>query len=393
MISRAASSVDAPRGAPKILQVLPELGAGGVPRGAIDMAEAIVTAGGQALVASAGGRLERELERTGARHIELPLATKRYWSMRKNAGRLAELIRDEGIDLVHARPRAPAWSALWACKSTKTPLVTTWHGTYSEGFVGKRFYNSVMARGERVIAISDFIADLIKTRHKTADEKIVVIHRGVDLDVFDPERTTAARTVALAEKWRAPDDAPIILLPARIAGWKGHLAALEALAELKDRRFLCVMVGDDQGRTGRLEQIQSKIKQLGLDGHVLVAGHCADMPAAYMLADVVLNASIEPEAFGRVMAEAAAMGKPAVAFAHGGAKEIVAPGKTGWLAPPGDAKALAGAIGKAMALTAPERTSLARDAMNRARSQFSKRLMCDKTLDVYEAVIRKARSR
>ncbi|MEM6492253.1 MAG: glycosyltransferase, partial [Pseudomonadota bacterium] len=196
---------------------------------------------------------------------------------------------------------------------------------------------------------------------------------------------------ALADKWRIPDDRPVILLPARVTGWKGHIQLLEALARLKNRKFRCVMVGDDQGRGSRRAKIDKAIADLGLEADVLVAGHCADMPAAYMLADVVVNASIEPEPFGRVMAEAAAMGKPVVAFKHGGAEEIVREGRTGWLTPPGDVAALARAIGMAAALTPPERTSLAREAIAVARAHFSKRVMCDKTLDLYEAVIRAAR--
>ncbi|MEM6491259.1 MAG: glycosyltransferase, partial [Pseudomonadota bacterium] len=208
MIEQPAPPVDAPGRPPRILQVLPELGAGGVPRGAIDVAEAIVRAGGDALIGCAEGPLQREVKRVGARHVALPLATKRPWALRANAGLIADLIRAEKIDLVHARSRAPAWSALKACRATGTPFVTTYHGTYSEGFPGKRLYNSVMARGDRVIAISGFIAKIIAERHKTPSDRVTVIHRGVDLDVFDPEKTTAARTAALADKWRIPDDRP-----------------------------------------------------------------------------------------------------------------------------------------------------------------------------------------
>ncbi len=373
---------------PTVLQVLPALGgSGGVERGAVEIAGAIVQAGGRALVASEGGMLVHDLGRVKAEHIHLPLASKNPVVMYRNIARLMTIIQVEGVDIVHARSRAPAWSAYFACKRTGTPFVTTFHGTYSIGNWLKRGYNAVMTYGRRVIAISDFIGGHIRRHYGVKVEKIRVIHRGVDIDRFDPEKVSAERVIKLASDWRLPDGKRIVMLPGRLTRWKGQLVLIEAVAKL-GRKDLCVLlVGSDQGRIDYRREIESKIIALGLEEIVRIVDQCDDMPAAYKLTDLVVSASTDPEAFGRVIVEAQAMGRPVVAADHGGARETVIEGVTGWLAKPGDADALAEALTIGLDLSEDARNAIAERATEHARTKFSKTQMCDKTLDVYNEVL------
>ena len=235
---------------PVVLQVLPSLGGGGVERGTVEMTAALSEAGWTALVVSSGGPMVHEITRAGGTHIRLPVHTKNPLAMRKNAGRLAEVINQHGVDLVHARSRAPAWSALSATRRTGKPFVTTVHGPYGFGLPFKRLYNSVMTRGDRVIAISEFIRGYILDNYKNIDpDRIRVIHRGVNTEIFDPAKTGAARVIQLATEWRIPDGVPVIMLPGRLSRWKGHQVLFEALTQIKDRPIRCLIVGDDQGRS------------------------------------------------------------------------------------------------------------------------------------------------
>lgn len=374
-------------GPPAVLQVLPRLVAGGVERGTVDIAAALVEAGWRSLVASSGGPMVRALERVGARHFALPLHSKNPLVMRANVGRLFDLIGDHGVDIVHARSRAPAWSAEAAARRAGAHFVTTFHGTYSAASAIKRLYNAVMVRGERTIAISDFIAAHIQATYHVNPEKIRVIHRGVDVGRFDPRRVGGERMVELAKRWRLADDRPMIMLPARLSRWKGQGLLIEALARLGRRDVQCLLVGSEQGSAAYRREIETLIAARGLGEVVRVMEHCQDMPAAYMLSDVVVSASTRPEAFGRVVAEAQAMGRPVVATDHGGARETVIANETGWLVPPADADAMAAALGKTLALDGEERGKLAQRAMAHIRENFTTERMSAKTLAVYAEIL------
>jgi len=377
-----------------VLQVLPSLVTGGVERGAVDIAQAVVAAGGTALVASAGGPMTREIERAGAVHIALSADAKNPLTMWYNVGRLTRLLRQHGVDILHARSRAPAWSARAAARRAGIPFVTTFHGNYGAGNAVKRGYNSIMARGDRVIAISDFIGRQIVTRYGVDADRVRVIPRGVDVALFDPAAVTGRRVIQLSEQWRVPDDASVVMLPGRLTRWKGHLVLIEALARLEDRAGLrCILVGSEQGRTGYVAEIKAEIARRGLDSMVQIAGESRDMPAAFMLADVVVSASTEAEGFGRVIAEAQAMGRPVIATDHGGARETVIPGKTGWLVPPGDASALAQALREALAMDRRAREALAARAIGHIRADYTKEIMCARTLALYQELLAEWRDR
>jgi glycosyltransferase involved in cell wall biosynthesis len=368
-----------------VLQVLPTLETGGVERGTIEVASALVEAGGTALVASSGGRLERDLARVGGRHLRLPVHSKNPFVIRANARRLARIIRAEGVDIIHARSRAPAWAAWLAAQRTGCRFVTTVHGPYSCGGL-KRRYNAVMARGERVVAISSFIAAYLEANYGIIPPRVRIIHRGVDTDIFDPAAVGPPRLVRLAGDWRLPEDRPVVLMPGRLTRWKGQLVLIEALARLGTKDLTCVIVGSDQGRTGYRRELDQAVARLGLGDIVHLVGDCGDMAAAYMLADVVVSASTDPEAFGRVIVEAQAMGRPVIATDHGAARETVRDGETGWLVPPGDPDTLAAALRVALSLDAETRARVAAIAIPHTRETFSTATMCAQTLALYEEV-------
>lgn len=373
-----------------VLQVIPELDAGGAERTTLEVAEAIVQAGGRALVASQGGRLEGELAALGGELIRLPVATKNPFVAWRNADRLAEVIRREAVQIVHARSRAPALSAKAACDRTGAHYVTTYHGTYKAKSGLKRWYNSFMAKGERVIANSEFIRDHICREHPFAADRITVIPRGVDLDRFDTDAIERDRIQGLAASWGVPVDEGVVLLPGRLTGWKGQREAIRAYARLKADGIdlpVLILAGDAQGRTAYVDELEALIREGELGDRVRMVGHCSDMPAAFALSRLVLTPSVEPEAFGRTAAEAGAMGLPVIAADHGGAREVIVDGETGWRVAPGDAGALAQAIASALRLDAAALDNLAKRAKARIRERFSARQLQASTLRVYNEVL------
>lgn len=372
---------------PVVLQVVPELQGGGVERGTIDLAIALKEAGWGSVVASAGGDMVRALARHQVPHVALPLASKNPFVMRANVGRLVRVIRSHGADIVHARSRAPAWSAEAAARRTGAHFITTVHGTYSENGLFKRRYNAVMTRGERVIAISRFIADRILESQGVDPARLRVIQRGVDLGMFAPGNVSAERMVQLANDWKLPDDRQVILMPGRFSRWKGHELLVDALARLGRADVLCVMVGADTAGEDYLSAIEKRARAAQVLQIVRFVDFTRDLPAAYMLSDVVVSASTRPEAFGRTLAEALAMGRPVVGPDHGGTSEIVSEGATGWLFQPGDAESLAAALHKALSLNSGARHRLAEEAMETVREKFANERMCADTLKVYEEVL------
>jgi glycosyltransferase involved in cell wall biosynthesis len=371
---------------PAVLQIVPSLVSGGAERGTVELAAALVEAGWISCVASSGGALERDVIRVGATHLTLPLASKNPLVMRRNTKALVQLIRQLRIDLVHARSRAPAWSAWAAARATGCHFVTTFHNAYGSRAALKRRYNSVMARGERVIAISHFVADHAATVYGIGRDRLRVIPRGVDLASFDPTRIGAPRIIELARQWRLPDNAPVVMLPGRLTRWKGGLDLIAAIAALGRRDLCCVLVGSEQ-RRGFRKELDAAIEGRGLGDLFRIVGECPDMPAAYMLAGVVVSASRDPEGFGRVVVEAQAMGRPVVATDHGGARETIVPGVTGWLVPPCDPGALAAAIGEALSLGAKERECLAQRTIAHVAAHFTREAMCARTIGVYEELL------
>ena len=371
---------------PAVLQVVPSLVSGGVERGTVDLAAALVEAGWTAYVASAGGPMEKELARVGAQHLTLPLASKNPLVIRRNAKALAEIIRRCRIDIVHARSRAPAWSAWRAARNTGRRFVTTFHNAYDADLPFKHRYNSVMARGDRVIAISHFVAEHVAKVYGIGPDRLRTIPRGVDLSRFAPDRIWGTQVAELASQWRVPDGFAVVMLPGRLTRWKGGLDFIEAVARLSRRDVCSVLVGAEHHTAFRGE-LEAAIERLGLGERFRIIEDCHDMPTAYALADVVVSASTDPEGFGRVIVEAQAMGRPVVATDHGGARETIMPGLTGWLVPPRDPAALAEAIDEALALDEAARAAFARDARASVAAGYTRELMCDRTIEIYEELL------
>jgi glycosyltransferase involved in cell wall biosynthesis len=374
---------------PVILQVIPELGAGGAEQGCIDIAAEIVASGAAAIVVSNGGSRVHELARIGAAHIDLPVHSKNPLVMWRNIDRLRKIILRYGVDIIHARSRAPAWSALKACRGTSARFMTTCHAPYNISGEMKRFYNSSIAQGERVIAISNTVADYLRQNYEIEEDRIRIIHRGIPLERFHPTAVTPERLIALSRQWRIPDGANIIMLPGRITRWKGHHVLIDALHRLQRKDLFCVIIGADQGRSEYRKELEDTIQQKQLGNSVRIVDHCQDMPAAYMLATIVVSASTDPEGFGRVPVEGQAMGRPVIATNHGGARETVIHGQTGWLIEPGNPAALAQAIEEALALSPNQRALLATRAMAHVATHFTREIMADKTMDVYAELLKR----
>jgi len=361
----------------RVLQILPALDAGGVERTTVDIVEALSARGHVAHVLSAGGRLENEIKTLGGSIHTSPIGNKNILTLIPRIFEIRKLIKAHNINIVHARSRAPAWPAYFAAKLTRTPFVTTYHGIYNAKTRLKQFYNSVMAKGDAVIANSIFTRDHIVKTHRLRKDKITVIPRGVDMKLFDPTKISHDSVTDQRAIWGGPQ-AKIIVLPGRLTRWKGQLDAVDAFAKLPKSCRL-ILVGDAQGRESYVSEIRDRIQKLGLQDRVIIEGHRPDMPLILASAHVVLSASNEPEAFGRVAAEAQAMGRPVVATALGGALETLEDGKTGWLVPVGDSDAMAKAIKRALAWPDYD----AKRARTRIMRYFSRKSLQSRVLTVY----------
>jgi glycosyltransferase involved in cell wall biosynthesis len=391
-----------PRDRPTILQIVPRLETGGAELSTLEMAEAVVRAGGRALVLTEpGGRLSARVAAVGGELIPFPAATKNPVGMLVNAARMTQLIRFESVDLVHARSRAPAWSALLAARRARVPFVTTYHGAYREGNAAKRFYNGVMARGDLVIANSSYTADLIATRYATPRRRISVIHRGVDFHAFDPARIEAGRVAALRAHWGVTASTRVVLHMARLTAWKGQSVLIQAAARLKAANKLggavVVLAGDAQGRDAYAQELHAQVADAELGSSVRFVGHVEDAAAAFFAAHVTVLASIEPEAFGRAAIEAAAMGCPVIATAIGAPPEtVLAPpavaegAATGWLVPPSDATSLSERLAMALALPAEERRAMGGRGRAHVLAHFTVEAMQRQTLAVYDRLLESA---
>ena len=370
-----------------IAQIIPELGPGGAEQGCIDIAAEIVRSGSKAIVISNGGARVHELSRIGAIHIDLPVHSKNPVTMWQNIHRLKKLIKEHNIDIVHVRSRAPAWSAMMACNSTDARYMTTCHAPYNFHNKTKQFYNSAMTKGERVIAISDYVGDYILRNYKVDSRNVRVIHRGIPLEKFHPTLVKPAHLIQMSEKWRLPDGCLVVMMPGRLTRLKGHHVLIEAMAKIKRDDIVCVLIGSDQGRVEYRKELEDKVEELNLAGKMRIIDHCDDMPAAYMLSTVVVSASTDPEGFGRVPVEAQAMGRPVVATDHGGVQETILRGQTGWLVRPRNSEELAKAIEEALNLTDIQRSNMATRGMMHVAENFSKEKMANATLDVYAELL------
>ncbi|MFN7662462.1 MAG: glycosyltransferase family 4 protein [Alphaproteobacteria bacterium] len=370
----------------RVLQVLPALEMGGVERGTIDVAIFLKQKGHFPVIASYGGRLVSHLRKNGIIHEYLPLHSKNPFTMWMNIVRLERIIRNHQIQVVHARSRAPAWSAYFAAKKAKVPFITTFHAAYPFQSTLKKVYNSVMTKGNNIIAVSKFISNFIQQKYQVTPKKIVSIHRGIDLEVFDPEKVTQSRIEAVISQMQLPDDKFIVLLPGRLTRLKGHVVLLDALSRLKRDDVVCIFVGLAKN-SEYIKELEEQALNYQLRDRLYIFPECKDMPALYKLSTVTVCPSICPESFGRTAAEAGALGCPVIASNHGGLPEIILDGETGFLFPPEDSRSLAYIIEKVLDMPLEERQKMQQKAIAHIRKHFDNTIMLTKTLKVYQDVL------
>ncbi len=366
-----------------VVQVLPELDEGGVEGETLDLAIYLAQNGHRSLVISGGGRLVPQLARHGCTHVHWPHIGEKSLRCLKYVTKLRRFLEEERVDILHLRSRLPAWIGYLAWRllpeERRPSLITTFHGFYSVNS-----YSRIMTRGERVAAVSETIKQHIIDNYPIDPQRIALIHGGFDVSAFSPEAVAAERIDTLRRRWLSHHEGmPVIVLPGRLTQWKGQDLFLESLVRIKDRRFVCLLIGDTEENSSFTKRLREQVKFHALEDKVQLVGHCSDMPAALMLADVVVSASsTQPEAFGKVAIEAMAMGKPVVATAHGGSLETVLPGVTGWLVPPLDAEAMASAVSEALDDSWRARR-MGEEGRRWVNERFTAKAMCEKTLALY----------
>lgn len=373
---------------PVVLQVLPELETGGVELGTIEVASELVKHGIKNFVASKGGRMVHDLQKLGVPHFTLNLKSKNPFTILKNAKKLETYIKENDINIVHARSRAPAWSAYLAAKKAGVHYMTTFHGTYGLGPWGlKKIYNKVMVLGERVIVISNHIKNHVLKNYKVDENKLRLVFRCVNLERFSPESISQERMIQKIKEYNIPDDKPVLFLGGRITKWKGQHLLIEALSKMKNQDYYCIIAGDEQGREEYFKSLMALAKKYNLGNKIGIYGKVLDMPAAMMVSDVILSTAIEPEAFGRIAIEGQAMGKIVVASNIGGSLDSITDGVTGKLYQYDNPQALADALDWALSLSMSEKKKISAAAQKNVRENFTKEIMCDKTIKVYEELL------
>ncbi len=366
-----------------VVQLLPELDEGGVEGETLDLAIYLAKIGHRSIVISGGGRMVTQLETHGCIHVQWPHIGEKSLRCLKYITKLQKFLVTERVDVLHLRSRLPAWIGYLAWKiipeHLRPSLITTFHGFYSVNS-----YSRIMTKGQRVVAVSETIKRHVIENYGINDEKITLIHGGFDIREFSPAAVSSDRINLLRQKWLGGAGMkPVIILPGRLTQWKGQDLLIESLALIKDLNFITLLIGDTEENPSYTKRLQDLIKFHGMEEKIRLVGHCSDMPAAFMLADVVVSASsAQPEAFGKVAIEAMAMEKPVIATAHGGSMETVLPGVTGWLVKPMNPAAMAKAIVEALGDLA--RTSeLGRQGRLWVTERFTAQAMCEKTLAVY----------
>ena len=378
----------------KILQILPSLDQinGGVERGTLDIAKEIINNGHDSAILSSGGEMAEKYKYRGVEHRQLNLKKKgliNYFLIKR---KIVSILDELEPDIVHVRSRWPAFCFNNIIKQIKIPLVTTFHGTYSgNNFFLKKKYNSVMTSGDKVITISKFIDDHVRFYFPKCKSKLVQINRGIDTDYFNMSSVTEQRKEKILSKLLLKENVHVFLLPARITSWKGHLIALDAIKTITQKspklNFIMLFVGGADGKTRFRKTLERRVKQLNIENKVIFCGNLNDMPAVYSIADIVLSTSVEPEAFGRVSAEASSMTKPIISSNHGGSREIIENEMTGWLVEPSDSQELADKILEVLDLPQERKDKIGSNARRRVQEKFSLDQMLKKTMMIYEDLL------
>ena len=378
----------------KVLQVIPKLGYGGAETGCYDLAHYLPENNCSSYIVTSGGELLKFIDKKKVKVIKLPVHSKNPFLMLFNSIALIFIILLNNISIVHARSRAPAWSCLFATKITRRKFVTTFHGTYNFKNSIKKFYNSVMVRSDLIIAGSNFIFSHINQNYpKYLDlkKKFLVIFRGINVDYFDSSTTLDSEENRLISDWEVDKNKKIILMPGRLTAWKGQETFIEALnlvnKELGYDSFNAVILGSDQGRDIYTKKIKRLAEQYRLTSQLKFIEHCKNMPLAYKISDIVVSASVEPEAFGRVAVEAQSMEKPIIASDIGGSNETISDNMTGFLFQSGNAEALSKKIVEALQLDESRLKSIGIEGRKNIIKKFNVEKMCFSTYSEYKKLL------
>jgi glycosyltransferase involved in cell wall biosynthesis len=378
----------------KVLQVIPKLGYGGAETGCYDIAHYLPENGCKSFIVTSGGELLKFVDKNKVKVFRLPVQSKNPILILINAIILTFIILFNNISIIHARSRAPAWSCLIASKITSRKFVTTFHGTYNFKSNLKKLYNSVMVRSDLIIAGSNFIFSHIKENYSNylnQKKKLLVVFRGINVDYFDPTTKLETEEKKLLKQWEIEKDKKIILLPGRLTTWKGQEVFIEAInlvnIELGYEAFYAVILGSDQGRDLYKKKLIRLSEQYRLTKQLRFIDHCKDMALAYKVSDIIVSASIEPEAFGRVSVEAQCMEKPIIASNIGGSNETVVDEKTGYLFKAGDAKSLSQKILKTLTIDETQLKLIGVEGRKNIVQKFNVEKMCFSTYSEYKRLI------
>ena len=378
----------------KVLQVIPKLGYGGAETGCYDIAHYLPENGCESFIVTSGGELTKFVDKKKVKLIKLPVHSKNPLLILINTILLIGIILFFKISIVHARSRAPAWSCLFATKLTNRKFVTTFHGTYNFSGKFKRFYNSVMVRSDLIIAGSNFIFSHIKENYADylkSQKKFLVIFRGINVDYFDPSTKLDDDEKSLLQKWNIIDEKKIILMPGRLTSWKGQELFIEAInlvkIELGYEAFHAVILGNDQGRDLYKKKLIRLTEQYRLTNQIKFIDHCNDMALAYKVSDIIVSASIEPEAFGRVAVEAQSMEKLIIASNIGGSNETIIDEKTGFLFQSGDANSLSKKIISGLTMDETSINIMGKEGRKNIIKKFNVEKMCFSTYSEYKRLL------
>ncbi|MDR3290105.1 MAG: glycosyltransferase [Rickettsiales bacterium] len=372
-----------------ILQIIPSIDSGGVEKCVLTMNKYLVNNGYNSFVMASGGKLLFQITNDGGKIIQLNVATKNPISMFLNIFRIKKVLIENKIDLVDVTSRAPAISTYFACKKAKIPFITSMHGNYSTGFLFKNWYNSFMSKGDFVVCVSNYIKQMALKRYNIFKQKyyngmVEVVPRGVDEAIFDIEKVSSARKLNLLNKLNLPDDKQIMLLPGRFTNWKGQLYFLDVLKHVKNKNYVCVMIGDAKKHPRYKKRIEKKIKKLNLKDFIRFEAPTNDMTSFYSISSFIISSSIRGESFGMISIEAQAMEKIIIATAVGGSLETIIDKKTGYLVDPDDKKLFAKTIDKVLTMNLEEKNEICKNARRHILENFTINKMCENTLNVYK---------
>ena len=378
-----------------VLQVIPRLGYGGAETGCYDIAHYLAEQNCGSYIATSGGDLLKFVKKSKVKVFKIPVHSKNPLIIILNTIMMTFLILIKKINIVHARSRAPAWSCYFACLMTNTIFVTTFHGTYNYKSKLKKFYNSIMLRSKLTIAGSNFIFGHINDNYSeylNKHKKLRVIFRGINVDYFNSKNISILKQEKLKREWSIDPNKFIILMPGRLTYWKGQEKFIESLNILIEdynfTNFHAILLGSDQGRKVYSKKLFSLVERYSLSKKISFINHCGEMPLAYSLADVVVSASIEPEAFGRIAVESQSMGKPIIASNIGGSKETVLNKKTGFLYKHDDPRELAKSLNTVIQLNQEELKLMGNEGRKNVAKKFDVELMCDSNLREYKKLLK-----